>query len=96
MDIETLVVFGVPLAAFMLSLFVSFALGKAKKSKVFVRFGVLWAFVSGLLTIAMFAATGWDGLGYLAALIGVSAPLGRGTLIGGIVGWMQKDNQKYA
>lgn len=59
---------------------------------VFLGLGTWLAF-----TVAMFFglehASGWDGLTYAAALLGISAPVAVGALVGGTVVLVTKDNK---
>ena len=95
MEIEMLLVIGVPLASFVLSIWLTYVLGTKRNVKMLAMLGGVWAVTTLGLFIGMFEASGYDGLAYLFALLGFSAPGGVGALIGGIMGWMKKDNESY-
>ena len=92
MHSEDIVVYAVPLVAFLASLFVSFAFGKNRFKGGLICFGLLWLGFTVAMFFGMEAASGWDGLGYLVGLIGLSVPVGIGALLGGLVGWFRKEN----
>ncbi len=76
----------IPLTVFLASGLVTFWLAKWQNQTGLQWFGCIWA----LITIALLFGVGtlgtWDGLIYVAALIGINAPAGVGGLIGGLVG----------
>ena len=84
---ENIILFGVPTAVFVASVFVTFQLGKNKKGAALVGVGAVWSAFTVFMFFGMQNANGWDGLGYLLAMIGISAPWGVAALIGGLIGW---------
>lgn len=89
---EDVVIFGVPLAVFLVSLFTCFSFGKQRYKKGLVAIGLLLLGFTVAMFVGMGASSGWDGLIYLFALIGIGAPAGVGALLGGLVGWLKKEN----
>ena len=85
-------VYAVPLVVFLVSLFISFALGKNRVTGGLVAIGLLWLGFTVAMFFGMEASPGLDGLGYLLGLIGLSVPVGIGALLGGLVGWFKKEN----
>ncbi|MEJ6402622.1 hypothetical protein [Yoonia sp. 2307UL14-13] len=64
----------------------------AKKGKVAAMWtigGLVFAF-SAFMFIGLENASGWDGLGYLLALLGLCAPGAAGFGLGGVIGWITK------
>ncbi len=88
---EELVIFGVPLAVFLASLFTCFSFGKQRYKKGLVTIGLLLLGFTVAMLFGIGASSGWDGLIYLFALIGIGAPAGVGALLGGLVGWFKKE-----
>ncbi len=96
MNSEVFLLFGVPLTAFSLSIYVTYILGKAGNGMALGVMACLWILVTGGLLVGLEQASGWDGLTYLAALFGLSVPSGLGSLIGGIIGWTKEADENYA
>ena len=72
---------------------VAYALAKHGQAiGLWVVAGLIAAFSASML-IGLSNAQGWDGLGYLAALIGLSAPGAAGFGLGGLIGWLRKPRQ---
>jgi hypothetical protein len=92
MHSEDIIVYAVPLAVFLASLFISFAFGKNRFTGGLVVIGLLWLGFTVAMFFGMEASPGLDGLGYLVGLIGLSVPVGIGALLGGLVGWFRKEN----
>lgn len=96
MEIQGLIVIGVPLFVLTLSIYLAYRYANNHNRHVLAWMGALWLAFTGLMFVGMETAPGWDALIYMFALIGLSAPSGIGGLIGGILGWVKKDNEKYA
>jgi hypothetical protein len=96
MDSEVIILFAVPLAAFCVALFLTYWFGKDRNSMGLISLGLLWAGFTGVMFFGLDQATGWDGLGYLAGLLGISAPVGVGYLLGGSVGWLKSEKAVHA
>lgn len=92
MHSEDVIVYAVPLVAFLASLFISFAFGKNRFTGGLVVIGLLWLGFTVAMFFGMEASPGLDGLGYLVGLIGLSVPVGICALLGGVVGWFRKEN----
>jgi hypothetical protein len=92
MNGEDLIFYGIPLAVFLASLFTCFSFGKNRFKGGLICFGLLWLGFTVAMFFGMEAASGWDGLGYVLGLIGLSLPAGLGALLGGLVGWFKKEN----
>jgi FtsH-binding integral membrane protein len=91
MNHEELLMLGIAGAAFVVSLVLSFFLGKHHSKLGLTIMGLVWAGGTGILVLQMYDATGWDTLGYLLVLLMVSAPAAVGGLIGGLVGSAKAD-----
>lgn len=91
MNIEDIVLLGIAGAIFLGALLLSFFFGKRHNKLGLSIMGALWAGFTGLLFFGMHKATGWEALGYAVFLIGVSAPIGVGGLIGSIAGWAKRE-----
>ena len=91
-ELTVLIVIGV---AFLGALILSFFLGKRRNKRGLSIIGLLWAGFTATMFFGMYNATGWDGLGLLFALIGVSAPLGVGGLIGSLIGWARSGAKQH-
>ena len=96
MNGEDFLMFGIPLVAFLASLFPTYWFGKAKNNAGLICFGVIWAGFTGAMFFGMENASGWDGLGYMLGLIGISAPTGAAALIGGTVGRLKSEKAMHA
>lgn len=96
MNGEDIVVYAIPVVAFLAVLFPSYWLAKAKNNTALIFLGVIWAGFTGAMFFGIENASGWDGLGYLLALIGISAPTGVAGLIGGIVGRFKGEKAMHA
>jgi len=92
MNGEDLLIYSVPLVVFLVSLFLCFFFGKTRFKGGLITMGLLWLCFTVAMLLGLRETTGWDGLGYLLALIGLSAPAGVGALLGGLVGWFKKEN----
>lgn len=95
MNLEEFALFTIPVIAFLTSLFLTFGFGKNRNYVGLISLGAVWAAFTGVMFLAVEAATGWDGLGYAAALVGISAPAGIAGLIGGIVGWAKSEKAAH-
>lgn len=96
MNGEGILLTAIPVVVFIATLFTTFWLGKAHNKVGLISLAVLWAGFTGAMFFGMENATGWDGLGYLVALLGVSGPSGVGALIGGLVGWAKNEEAMHA
>lgn len=92
MNIEELFVLAIPFAAFALTATCAFFLGKNKSRRGMTALALAWAGFTVLLFFGMEQAIEYDGLAYALALVGISAPIGAGVLIGGLIGWFKGDN----
>lgn len=93
---EGIILFVVPAAAFLATLLQTYWFGKRQSRTGLVGFGVVWVAFTGVMFFGMENAHGWDGLGYLLALLGISAPSGVAALIGGLVGWAKNEKAIHA
>ncbi len=96
MDIEMILLVVVPLTAFTTALFLTSWLGKNRINMGLVAVGLALAGFTGAMFFGLDQATGWDGLGYVMALLGISAPAAAGSLIGGAYGLVQKEKATHA
>ncbi len=83
-------------ALFTFATFLAKYLVKARHKHTFAGFAFVWAAFTAVMYFAMENATGWDGLGYMIALIGLSAPIGAGLLVGGLVGLTRREPNTHA
>lgn len=95
MHSEEIIMFGIVGAAFIAALLLSFFFGKRRNKLGLSIMGIIWTGFTGIMFFGMYDASGWDGLAYLLALIGISAPTGVGSLIGSLVGWAKSDKAEY-
>ncbi|WP_108814688.1 hypothetical protein [Loktanella sp. Alg231-35] len=93
---EYLLVYGVPTVAFLVATFAGFQCGKAGSRSGLGWFAGIWVAFTTWMFMGIQSSTGWDGLGYVLALIGICAPVGVGGLIGGVTGWIKRDEPKLA
>lgn len=96
MLIDDLIIFAIPAAAFCVALFLTYFLGRDRNTLGLTVIGVLWAGFTGAMFFGLGQSTGFDGLGYVAGLIGISAPVGVGYLLGGPVGWLKGEKATHA
>ncbi|WP_342076197.1 hypothetical protein [Yoonia sp. SS1-5] len=87
---------------FILSL-VTFAFGflghylaRIRSGRGFAAIGAVWVAFSVAMLVGMDKAPGWDGLAYLFALLGVSAPSAVGLIGGGAIGYFRGDKTANA
>lgn len=90
MDSDTLMIYGIPAVSFLISGFATYSFSRHSIPAGLKFFGFVWLAISILLSIGLFTAEGWDGLFFVAALIGIIAPAGVGGLIGGWIGGTRK------
>lgn len=88
---EDVILFGVPVVAFVATLFVTFRLGKTKNGAGLIGCGLVWLTFTVFMFFGMQNASGWDGLSYLLGLILLGAPSGLAALIGGFWGWAKSE-----
>ena len=93
---EDIILFGVPAVAFVVTLFVTFRLGKWKSTAGLAGFGTLWLAFTGFMFFGIQSVSGWDGLIYLIGLLLVSAPVGLAALVGGALGWAKNEKATNA
>lgn len=91
---EEIILFAVVGVAFLAALSLSFFFSKRRNKLGLSIIGVMWAAFTGIAFFGMYNASGWDVLGYAAALIGVSAPVGVGGLVGALVGWAKGSKEQ--
>ncbi|MBR2658070.1 MAG: hypothetical protein IKD58_16595 [Loktanella sp.] len=89
-----LVVF--PTAAFAAATALSFWFGRLKTQLGLWSMAVVWLGFTVAMIFGLEQATGWDGLVYVFGLLFLALPAGLGALIGGIIGWKQKENLTHA
>lgn len=92
---EEFVMLGIVGVAFVGALLLSLFLGKRRSKLGLSIMCALWAGFTGILFFGMYNANGWDAIGYAIFLIGVSAPVGVGGLIGSLVGWARSDDEQH-
>ena len=95
MNGEEVIFLGIAGAAFLVALVLSYFFGKRRNKLGLTIMGLLWAGFTGILFFGMYNANGWDAIGYAIFLIGASAPIGLGGLIGSLVGWAKSGNEQY-
>ncbi len=93
---EIIVLIGVPLVAFTVTVIIAHLLGRARHGMVLGALGLIWAGFTGAMFIGMEQASGWDGLGYFIGLILLGAPAGAGLGLGGLVGWLRSGKEIHA
>lgn len=76
----------IPLTIFLVSAVGTFWLAKNRIKTGLRAFAGLWALFTGVMLFALASLGSWDGLVYLAVLIGISAPSGLGGVIGSLIG----------
>ncbi len=94
MDIAELVMIGIIGAGFLGAFFLSFFLASRRIKWALALVGALWSGFTAFVFFGMYNATGWDAIGYAIFLIGINAPTGLGSLIGGLVGWAKSGNEQ--
>lgn len=93
---ENIILVGVPTAVFLATLFLTFRLGKRQSRGGMIAIGAVWTAFTAVMFFGMQNASGWDGLGYLLGLLGISAPSGVAAVIGGLVGWAKNEKAIHA
>ena len=93
MGVDEFILVAIVVAAFLVPLVMAYFFCKRRNKLGLSILGVIWAGFTAILFFGMNNATGWDGLGYLMILLGVSAPAAVGGLIGSLVGWAKSDNE---
>lgn len=88
-DVEILT-YAVPTVVFCVSGLTAYFLGKDKSRFGLTVFGCIWAVFTASLFFGMWQAKGYDIYLYIMGLIGLSAPLFAGYVIGGGIGWSRK------
>lgn len=96
MDIETLLVFGIPAVIFAGSVGLTFWLAKRAHRLGGLGLSLVWLVFTAGMFFGLEQSTGWDGLGFLAGLIGISAPVAVGGLIGGAIGLAKREDVIHA
>ncbi|WP_342070505.1 hypothetical protein [Yoonia algicola] len=96
MNSEAFLLIGICGAIFLVSLLVSFFLGKGRNKIGLTIMGIFWAGFTGLMVFEMNRASGWDGLGYALVLLLGCAPAGVGGLIGSLAGWVRADHARVS
>ena len=81
-----IIAFGIPLTIFLVSGFATHWLAKNQSHTALKWVGSFWLLTTFAMLIGVSTLGSWDGLIYVAILIGISAPAGLGGLIGGLVG----------
>lgn len=87
---EEILVYLIPAIALFGTGGLTFVLAKKGMAAAMWTIGALIAAFTAFMFIGLENATGWDGLGYLLALIGLSAPSATGFGLGGLIGWLRK------
>lgn len=93
---EEVLIVAIPLTTLIVSTVVAYLSGKAQSRTALTTLGVIWVGFTAAMFFGMQNATGWDGLGYAAALIGLAAPAGAGFGLGGLTGWLKGRNAIHA
>ena len=91
---DEIMMFAVPLSVFLVSGFSAFAFARHALKGVRAGGAVLWALFTAVMVFGLANASGWDGLGYVIGLIGVSAPSAAGGLLGTLIGWVKGKKDK--
>jgi len=86
----------IPVVVFLVALLAFFHFAKFRKKAALWGAGSLWALFTLIMIVGMETASGWDGLGFLLALIGISAPAAAGFGIGGVAGWIKGRKDMHA
>ena len=91
-----IILFGTPVVAALLAGALAYGLGRIRQGTG----TIMLAGVIGVFTLWMFTGlqtiSGWDALIYLLGLIGIALPAAFGGIVGGLIGWNQKDDPKHA
>ncbi len=93
---ENLMAFLVPAVAFLITGTIAYFSGRARSASALIGTGLLWAGFTVWMFFGMQQSSGWDGLGYLIALLFLSAPAGAGFGLGGLIGWLRGRKDIYA
>jgi hypothetical protein len=93
---EDLFIYAIPVVVLIISSLLAYWLGKARNGMALGSLAVLWVCFTGLLFLAIEQASGWDGLGYAVALVGLNAPAGIGLGLGGLTGWLKSRKVMHA
>ncbi|MEJ8560187.1 hypothetical protein QTO30_02310 [Yoonia sp. GPGPB17] len=90
-----IVLFAVIGAIFLGAAFPAFFLGRRQSKLGLSILGLIWVAFTGALFFGMNNGNKYEELAYLFALIGISAPVGLGGLIGSLVGWAKSGNGQH-
>ncbi len=87
---DEFLLFGIPAVVFLISGLLGYFSGKARNKRALGWIAGLWIAFTGLMFAGAANAPGWDALAYVAALIGLAAPSGVGSFVGGVIGWVRQ------
>ncbi len=96
MLLENLVLYGVPAGSFAATVFLSFYLAKLRSLIGLCALNVLWIGFTAAMLFGLDQANSWDGLVFMAALLGISAPVGVGSMIGCTFGLVKRNDTIHA
>lgn len=96
MNFEMIPIIGIPLVTFGVTGLIAFKLGQHRQKFITAVVVATLIGFTALMYFGMETASGWDGLGYLFALLGLCAPGAAGTLIGGLIGWLRDAKETHA
>lgn len=88
MNGEEILIFGVPLVVFGVTVFLAHWLGKLRSGVALSVLGLIWTGFTVMLFFGMEQGNGWD---YLFALVLLSAPSGAGLGLGSLIGWIRSE-----
>ena len=81
------IIFAIPVVVLLLAGTLAHWSVKARNFAAIGLLALIVAVFTGAMLFEMDRATGLDGLGYLVALLGISAPAGVGLGVGSLTGW---------
>ncbi len=88
---DMLVLWGVPVVTVLIAGTGAFFAAKARNTALLGLAGILWLCFTVAMGFGLNTAVGWDGLIYIAGLLGISAPSAVGLLIGGVIGIYKRE-----
>lgn len=86
----------IPVIVFFVAFNAFFHFAKFRKKMALWCGGLLLALFTLFMIVGIETASGWDGLWFLLALIGISAPAAAGFGIGGVAGWIKRRKDMHA
>ena len=91
---EEFLVFAIPVGIFAGTGVAGYFAAKYRATAGLILLALLWAGFTAVMSYGMATATGWDGLGYVLGLIGVSAPSFFGLGLGALIGKYKREGRR--